>query len=162
MWAILMGWSAAAGHVDWAMALPMYAGGIAWGVAYDCIYAHQVRSDLASCPTNPQDKVDDVKVGVKSIALAFPDTSRPLITALNTGFVSSLALTGYLADMGPLYYAISCGGAAAHLAWQCATVDFDNRLDCWKKFCSNGWLGGLIWLGMAAEYVSSVVIPGAY
>jgi len=43
MWAILMGWSAAAGVVDWTMALPMYAGGIAWGVAYDCIYAHQVR-----------------------------------------------------------------------------------------------------------------------
>jgi 4-hydroxybenzoate polyprenyltransferase len=48
MWAILMGWSAAAGHVDWLMALPMYAGGVAWGVAYDCIYAHQVRKlDLA-------------------------------------------------------------------------------------------------------------------
>lgn len=48
MWAILMGWSAAAGVVDWTMALPMYAGGIAWGVAYDCIYAHQV-SILSHC-----------------------------------------------------------------------------------------------------------------
>jgi 4-hydroxybenzoate polyprenyltransferase len=42
MWAIFMGWSAAAGSVDWAMAAPLYVGGIAYGVMYDCIYAHQV------------------------------------------------------------------------------------------------------------------------
>ena len=109
-----------------------------------------------------QDKVDDVKAGVKSIALAFPDTSRPLISGLSTGFVSSLALTGYLAGVGPLYYGISVAGAAAHLAWQCATVDFESRADCWKKFCSNGWLGGLVWLGIAADYVQTVVVPGLY
>ncbi|GFZ42733.1 4-HB polyprenyltransferase [Saitozyma sp. JCM 24511] len=144
-WGTLLGWSAVAGAVDWTIALPMYFGGVAWGVAYDCIYAHQ-------------DKVDDVTAGVKSIALAFPDTSRALISTLSTGFVSSLALTGYLAGLSPVYYAISCGGAAAHLAWQCSTVNFDDRADCWKKFVSNGWLGGLIWLGIAADYVWQVVL----
>jgi 4-hydroxybenzoate polyprenyltransferase len=41
-WGTLLGWSAVAGVVDWTIALPMYFGGVAWGVAYDCIYAHQV------------------------------------------------------------------------------------------------------------------------
>lgn len=100
--------------------------------------------------------------GVKSMALRFPDNSRTVISTLSATFVSALTLTGHLAGLGPLYYLISCGGAAAHLAWQCITVDFDDRADCWKKFVSNGYLGGLIWSGVAANYVSQVVVPGLY
>ena len=73
-----------------------------------------------------------------------------------------MALTGELAGLGPLFYLVSCGGAAAHLAWQCATVDFDSRPDLWKKFTSNGWLGGLVWFGIAADYVQQVLVPGLY
>ncbi|KAK4689911.1 4-hydroxybenzoate polyprenyltransferase, partial [Tremellales sp. Uapishka_1] len=146
-WGAFLGWSAVAGSVDWAITTPMYLGGAAWCVMYDIIYAHQ-------------DKKDDILVGVKSMALRFPDTSRTVISVLSSTFVSSLALTGYLADLGPLYYLVSVGGTALHLAWQCIKVDFDNRLDCWKKFSSNGWLGGLIWVGIAADYVQQVVVPG--
>jgi 4-hydroxybenzoate polyprenyltransferase len=96
------------------------------------------------------------------MALRFPDNSRTVISTLSATFVSALTLTGHLAGLGPLYYAISCGGAAAHLAWQCITVDFDSRADCWKKFVSNGYLGGLIWAGVAADYIQQVVIPGTY
>ncbi|WVQ94552.1 4-hydroxybenzoate polyprenyl transferase [Kwoniella sp. CBS 9459] len=144
-WGAFLGWSAVAGVTDWAITAPMYVGGVAWGIAYDLIYAHQ-------------DKKDDVLAGVKSMALRFPDNSRTVIATLSTTFVSGLALTGYLAGLGPLYYMISVGGAAAHLAWQVMTVNFDDRLDCWKKFCSNGYLGGLIWLGTAANYVHQVLM----
>lgn len=143
-WGALLGWSAVAGAVDWTIATPMYLGGAAWCVAYDIIYAHQ-------------DKKDDVIAGVKSMALRFPDTSRQVISTLSASFVSLLTFTGYMAGLGPLYYLISCGGAAAHLAWQCLTVNFDSRSDCWKKFSSNGWLGGLIWSGIAADYVQQVM-----
>lgn len=162
MWAIFMGYSAAAGSVDWMIATPLYFGGIAYGVMYDCIYAHQVSYHPTELYVDNQDKVDDVKAGVKSIALAFPDNSRALISTLSTAFVGTLALTGHLAGLGPLYYAISCVGTAAHLAWQCATVDFDSRQDCWRKFCSNGYLGGVVWLGLAADYVQNIWIPGLY
>lgn len=58
---------------------------------------------------------------------------------------------------GPLYYAISCLGGAAHLAWQVLTVDLDSRADCWKKFTSNGYVTGpLIWAGMFADYLQQV------
>jgi 4-hydroxybenzoate polyprenyltransferase len=42
-WGALLGWSAVAGAVDWAIALPLYAGGVCWTLVYDTIYAHQVR-----------------------------------------------------------------------------------------------------------------------
>ncbi|KAK6907171.1 4-hydroxybenzoate polyprenyl transferase [Kwoniella mangroviensis CBS 8886] len=143
-WGVFLGWSAVAGVTDWTITAPMYLGGIAWGIAYDLIYAHQ-------------DKLDDVKAGVKSMALRFPDNSRTVISVLYTTFVSMLTLTGHLAGMGPLYYMISCGATAAHLAWQTITVNFDDRADCWRKFCSNGYItGGLVWLGIAAEYVQNV------
>lgn len=141
----------------------MYLGGAAWCVAYDIIYAHQVRfTQLSKHATTTltkdlQDKKDDVIAGVKSMALRFPDTSRQVISTLSASFVSLLTFTGYMAGLGPLYYLISCGGAAAHLAWQCLSVNFDSRPDCWKKFSSNGWLGGLIWSGIAADYVQQVM-----
>ncbi|WVQ73751.1 4-hydroxybenzoate polyprenyl transferase [Cryptococcus sp. DSM 104548] len=144
-WGALLGWSAVAGVVDWSIATPMYLGGALWCIGYDMIYAHQ-------------DKTDDVLAGVKSMALFFPDNSRQVISALYTSFVSLLAFTGHMAGLGPLYFLISCGGAAAHLAWQVLTVNFDSRPDCWKKFSSNGYLGGLIWLGVAADYVQQVVL----
>jgi 4-hydroxybenzoate polyprenyltransferase len=41
-WGALLGWSAVAGSVDWSVAGPLYAGCVAYCVAYDTIYAHQV------------------------------------------------------------------------------------------------------------------------
>ena len=73
-----------------------------------------------------------------------------------------MALTGHLAGLGPLYYLISCFGGAAHLAWQCKTVNFDSRKDLWSKFCSNGWFGLIMWSGIAADYIQRIVIPGVY
>jgi 4-hydroxybenzoate polyprenyltransferase len=98
-------------------------------------------------------------VGVKSTALKFPETSRALISGLSASFVSCLALTGHMAGLGPLYYLISCGATSLHLAWQCATVDFESRPNLWKMFTSNGYVTGtLVWLGIAADYVQQVLI----
>ncbi|CAK9783362.1 4-hydroxybenzoate polyprenyl transferase [Cutaneotrichosporon oleaginosum] len=144
-WGALLGWSAVAGSVDWSVAGPLYAGCVAYCVAYDTIYAHQ-------------DKRDDVTAGVKSTALAWGDKSKPIIGTLYTGFVCALTYAGYAMGAGPLYYAISCVGGAAHLAWQVITVDLDSRADCWKKFTSNGYIAGpLIWAGMFADYLAQVI-----
>ena len=42
-WGALLGWSAVAGSVNWAVAVPLYAGGVCWTLVYDTIYAHQAR-----------------------------------------------------------------------------------------------------------------------
>ncbi|CDZ96355.1 4-hydroxybenzoate polyprenyl transferase [Phaffia rhodozyma] len=138
-WGILLGWSAVAGSVDWAVALPLYVGGSIYTIMYDTIYAHQ-------------DKLDDVKVAVKSTALLFGKQTIPIISIMSATFVSLLAYTGLLASCSAPFYAISVLGSAAHLTWQIRTVDLDSRSSCWKTFASNKWLGGLIALGLGTDY----------
>ncbi|GAA6044944.1 4-hydroxybenzoate polyprenyltransferase, mitochondrial [Rhodotorula toruloides] len=138
-WGALLGSSAVLGVCDWQVALPLYAGSIAWTIVYDTIYAHQ-------------DKVDDVKAGVKSTALLFAERSRPILTAFSASFVSLLALSGYLNAQGPAFYALSVGGAAVHLAWQLRNADLDSRESCWEMFKSNRDLGAIVWSGMAVDY----------
>lgn len=146
-WGALLGWAAMTGALDWAVCAPLYIGSALYCVAYDTIYAHQ-------------DKLDDVNVGVKSTALAWGNNSKPIIASLYATFIGGLTLAGHAMGAGPLYYAISCLGGAAQLAWQVITVDLDSRPDCWQKFSSNGYVAGpIIWAGMAADYVHQVSSP---
>ncbi|GAA5929547.1 hypothetical protein JCM10213_006402 [Rhodosporidiobolus nylandii] len=138
-WGALLGSSAVLGTCDWTVALPLYAGSVAWTIVYDTIYAHQ-------------DKRDDVHAGVKSTALLFGEQTRPVLTAFSASFVSLLALSGYLNAQGPAFYALSVGGAAAHLAWQLRTADLETRESCWETFKSNRDLGAIVWSGMAVDY----------
>ncbi len=62
-WGALVGWAALHGSLSAAPVL-LYAGGVAWTLAYDTIYAHQ-------------DKEDDALIGVKSTALKFGSHSLP-------------------------------------------------------------------------------------
>lgn len=42
----MLGWAAVAGAVNWAVCLPLYAGGVCWTLVYDTVYAHQVTSNF--------------------------------------------------------------------------------------------------------------------
>ncbi|GAA5919782.1 hypothetical protein JCM1841_005855 [Sporobolomyces salmonicolor] len=138
-WGALLGSSAVLGVCDWTVALPLYAGSVAWTIVYDTIYAHQ-------------DKADDVDAGVKSTALLFGTATKPILTAFSASFVSLLALSGYLNHHGPAFYALSVGGAAAHLAWQLRTADLESRESCWRVFRSNRDLGAIVGSGMLVDY----------
>src|SRR5207302_203825 len=62
-WGALIGWTAITDALAWPSAL-LYLGGIFWTIGYDTIYAHQ-------------DKEDDVRIGVKSSAIALGSHTRP-------------------------------------------------------------------------------------
>lgn len=66
-WGALVGWVAVRGEIE-LPALLLYAGGIAWTLGYDTIYAHQ-------------DIKDDIAAGVKSTALRLGGSSTKWITA---------------------------------------------------------------------------------
>ncbi|KAG0238028.1 Para-hydroxybenzoate--polyprenyltransferase, mitochondrial precursor (PHB:polyprenyltransferase) [Actinomortierella wolfii] len=138
-WGALLGSSAMLEACNWPVALPLYASGVCWTLVYDTIYAHQ-------------DKKDDIKIGVKSTALRFGEKTPTYLAAFSTGMISLLALSGYMNDQGPLFYALSVGGAAAHLAWQLRTVDYNNPANCWSKFAANKWTGALIFSGIFGDY----------
>lgn len=137
-WGALLGWSAMTGGLDLSVVGPLYAGGVAWTLVYDTIYAHQ-------------DKTDDIKIGVKSTALRFGDHTPQWLAGFATTFVSMTALAGYMNDQGLPFYLISVLGTAAHLTWQLRTVNYDSPADCWAKFKSNTWTGGILWSGLVAD-----------
>lgn len=142
-WGALLGWSAVAGTVDWAIALPLYAGGVCWTLVYDTIYAHQ-------------DKKDDVTVGIRSTALLFGERTRPILSALSGATVGLVGYAGALAGAG-LPFAAGTGLAGAQLARVLWKTEFDDRESCWKGFVGCGWSGFWIWMGAVAEYTSALI-----
>ena len=134
-WGALMGWAAATGRLD-PPALWLYAGGIAWTMVYDTIYAHQ-------------DKEDDALIGVRSTALLFGGASRRWLAGF--AFVTVVLLGGALHVAGIAWPGwVGLGLVALHLAWQVRAVDFDDPADCLAKFRANRWLGWSFFLGLIA------------
>jgi 4-hydroxybenzoate polyprenyltransferase len=132
-WGALMGWAAMTNGLG-APALALYAGGIAWTLHYDTIYAHQ-------------DKEDDALVGVKSTALKFGARTRPWLVGFSIAAVVLFGSAMALADLGwPAMLGVA--GVASHLGWQLRSVDLDDPADCLAKFRSNRWIGWILLVGI--------------
>ncbi|KAG6581547.1 4-hydroxybenzoate polyprenyltransferase, mitochondrial, partial [Cucurbita argyrosperma subsp. sororia] len=140
-WGALLGWAAIRESLDPAIVLPLYLSGVFWTLVYDTIYAHQ-------------DKEDDLKVGVKSTALRFGDSTKEWISMFGVANIGCLALSGYNADIGWPFYAL-LAAASGQLAWQISTVDLSSRADCNRKFISNKWFGALVFSGILLGRFSS-------
>ena len=132
-WGALMGYAAAKDRLDSAPLL-LYAAGIAWTLVYDTIYAHQ-------------DKEDDALIGVRSTALKFGAATRRWLVPFAIAMTLLLAAMIAAASLG-LFAWLALIGVAGHLAWQIATVDFDNPADCLAKFHSNRKLGWILLAGI--------------
>ncbi|XP_022153166.1 4-hydroxybenzoate polyprenyltransferase, mitochondrial-like [Momordica charantia] len=140
-WGALLGWAAIRGTLDPVIVLPLYFSGVFWTLVYDTIYAHQ-------------DKEDDLKVGVKSTALRFGDSTKEWITMFGIANIGCLALSGYNADIGWPFYAF-LAAASGQLAWQISTVDLSCGADCNRKFVSNKWFGAIVFSGILLGRLSS-------
>jgi 4-hydroxybenzoate polyprenyltransferase len=119
----------------------LYASNIAWTVLYDMIYAHM-------------DIKDDVKAGIKSIALKHDAETKQVLTGLAAAQISLLAAAGYAAGAGPAFFVGSCGGAMITLGLMIKRVNLKNVKDCWWWFINGCWItGGVVSLGLGADYV---------
>jgi 4-hydroxybenzoate polyprenyltransferase len=134
-WGALMGWSAVTGGLS-AAPLLLYAGGIAWTLGYDTIYAHQ-------------DREDDALVGIKSSARRLGARTRVALAAFYGLAVLLFAAAGFQAGLGWPFW-IALAAAAAQLAWQAARLDIDQPADCLAKFRSNRFVGWLVLAGIVA------------
>ena len=134
-WGALIGWAAVSGALAWPVAL-LYFGGVFWTLGYDTIYAHQ-------------DKEDDVRIGVKSSALALGPRTRPWLFVFYAAALALWGAAGHLAGVGLLFWP-ALALAALQLAWQAARVDIDDPADCLAKFRSNRLVGWLLLAGIVA------------
>lgn len=124
----------------------LYASNVAWTVLYDMIYAHM-------------DIKDDVKAGIKSIALKHENETKMVLSGLAVVQVGLLAVTGVAAGLGPAYFIGSCGGAALTLGIMIKRVNLKVVSDCWWWFRKGAWFtGGVISLGLAGEYISRLLV----
>jgi 4-hydroxybenzoate polyprenyltransferase len=123
----------------------LYASNIAWTVLYDMIYAHM-------------DIKDDVKAGIKSIALKHDKETKTVLSGLAVVQVGLLAATGVAAGMGPIFFVGSCGGAALTLSIMIRRVELKQVKNCWWWFVNGAWFtGGAISLGLAGEYAAHLL-----
>lgn len=119
----------------------LYGSNVAWTVLYDMIYAHM-------------DIKDDVKAGIKSIALKHENTTKVVLSGLAVVQLGLLSTAGVAAGLGPVFFVGSCGGAAVTLATMIWRVNLKSVKNCWWWFVNGAWYtGGAIAAGLAGEYV---------
>ena len=135
-WGALMGWPAVFGRLDPA-AFMLYAGSIAWVIAYDTIYAHQ-------------DREDDALIGIKSTAILFDTRTKPMLALFFAAAVALIGLAGWLAG-GGLFFAIGLAAFAVHLGWQVRRLDVSDPALCLRLFKSNRDAGLILFAGMILD-----------
>lgn len=119
----------------------LYASNISWTVLYDMIYAHM-------------DIKDDVKAGIKSIALKHDAQTKQVLSGLAVVQVGLLAAAGAAAGAGPAFFIGSCGGALVTLGVMIKRVNLKSVKDCWWWFVNGCWItGGVISSGLAVDYL---------
>jgi 4-hydroxybenzoate polyprenyltransferase len=136
-WGALIGWTAVTGALGWPPLL-LYVGGVFWTLGYDTIYAHQ-------------DKEDDIRIGVKSSAIALGVHTRPWLFAFYGAAVLLWWAAGHAAGLGAMFW-IGLAAAALQLAWQAARVTTEDAADCLRKFRSNRAVGWLMLAGIVAGH----------
>jgi 4-hydroxybenzoate polyprenyltransferase len=137
-WGALMAWAAARNELG-LPAMVIFAATIAWAAAYDTIYALQ-------------DCEDDRRVGVKSTALLF---GRRTWMAVGVGLAlawAGLFLVGWLAALGPLYYAVLLVVGILFLRQTLALRRGADPPTAFRLFRAHALIGKLILAGIVLDY----------
>jgi 4-hydroxybenzoate polyprenyl transferase len=138
---IFMGWSDISldGSVPWSMLFPLYVGAALWTVAYETVYQHQ-------------DKEDDARIGLHSLALRMGSWTIPICTLAALTFLSLLYNAGIQNGHGvPFFTAVIVAGI--RLLDKLLRTDIDNPKDCVKMFLDTPTVGGIILSGIFVDAI---------
>lgn len=147
-WGVFM--SCAAFGID---PITMQTGGIA--AAATCLFASQAIWIITLDYVNAcQDTVDDIKAGVRSMAVRYQNTFA-FISVLSTAQVSLMVAAGLLGGMSPIYFIVACGGNAVMLTAMATTVNRARPDVCaWWFLRGSILVGGTTVVGLFGEYFS--------
>lgn len=121
--------------------LCLFLASIIWTMIYDTIYAHQ-------------DLKDDLKAGIKSLAVLYRDRTKILLWQLLALMTMLLLMCGWLSKVGVMYYMIAVGGSVTSLGLMIARVQLESMESCWWWFGNAFWFtGGSIGGGLLVEYL---------
>lgn len=137
-WSIPMAFAAQTNQLPtelWAL----YAAVILWTVAYDTFYAMV-------------DRDDDLKIGIKSTAILFGDMDIPITATLQILVLVALAMTGMNFGRG-LWFFLSLLAAGLLFLYQQFLIRHRDRDKCFKAFLNNHYVGTVIFIGLAVDYL---------
>lgn len=138
-WGALMGFAVILARID-ATALFLYAGSIAWVIAYDTIYAHQ-------------DTEDDVLIGIKSTALLFGERTQ----LATDDFLQPCSAADRCRAVARRFAMVRVDwtGGVRRTTWsgRCRTIRIDDSALCLRLFKSNRNAGLLLFAGLLADAV---------
>ncbi|KAJ6544317.1 UbiA prenyltransferase [Mycena capillaripes] len=146
--AIFMGWSDLSpdGTIPWNILVPIYLGACLWTITYETVYQHQ-------------DKLDDMKIGINSLALLCREYTIPICTATALGFLGLLTYGGVLNNQGiPFFVSVAIAGVM--LLTTLSRTDIDVPSDCKDLFLGTPLLGQIILGGFVADAVLYRFVEG--
>jgi 4-hydroxybenzoate polyprenyltransferase len=121
-----------------ALAWIMLVANVFWSVAYDTEYAMV-------------DRDDDIKIGIRTSALTF---GRFDVLAIMVCYAVTLGIyvwVGVALGFGLLYW-IGWAAAAGCAVYHYTLIKDRDRMSCFAAFRHNNWLGGALFVGVAAHY----------
>ena len=133
-WGVLLGWSVFFENITLETII-LYMTGVFWTLGYDTIYALQ-------------DKVDDLKIKVKSTAIKFRHDIKNFLFFCYILLITLLIALGFLTGRSFIYF-ILIAIAALHLVFQVIIIQkikSNNKDKIQKVFNSNNSFGLLIFL----------------
>jgi 4-hydroxybenzoate polyprenyltransferase len=118
----------------WALMLATFF----WIIAYDTEYAMV-------------DRDDDLKLGLKSSAIALGRFDVAGVVLAHTLFIATMTLIGHWQRLGTLYFSglVVAAGLVAYQYWLIRGRDRDR---CFRAFRNNSWMGLAILVGVALEF----------
>ncbi|MCJ1263256.1 Para-hydroxybenzoate--polyprenyltransferase, mitochondrial precursor (PHB:polyprenyltransferase) [Lobaria immixta] len=133
--------------------MTMQTGGIA--AATTCLFVSQAIWIITLDYVNAcQDTVDDIKAGVRSMAVRYQNTFA-FISVLSTTQVSLMVAAGLLGGMSPIYFIVACGGNTVMLVAMASTVNRSRPDVCaWWFLRGSILVGGTTVVGLFGEYFS--------
>ena len=138
-WAVPMAFAAQTGSVP-NVAWLLFIVTILWATAYDTMYAMV-------------DRLDDMRIGVKSTAILFGDADRVIIALFQILVFVVLLIIGKQSAMG-VYYNLGLFVAAVLAVYQQYLIKDRDGSRCFKAFLNNNWFGAAIFLGIVVDYLT--------
>lgn len=134
---ILMTFSATQGHLS-LNAWLLYLSGILWVLAYDTMYAMA-------------DRVEDLKIGVKSTAILFGTYDRLMVGIFQILTLSVLMLIGMLNHLAFSFY-LGLAVAGLFFIYQQWLIRTREPRACLNAFLNNHWVGLSVFVGLFFSY----------
>ena len=110
-----------------------------WVIAYDTAYAMV-------------DKVDDLKIGIRTSAITFGQFDVMGVILCHIIFLSLMLYIGFFQQMGIAYYA-GLITATGLIIYQYQLIKNRDPKYCFQAFLNNNWVGTAIFIGIALDFL---------